>query len=296
MSVLTERMKQSAAMVEGLIKELLVPTEPAPEEAPLWEAMSYSTMAGGKRIRPFLVMEVCRALGGRQEEALIYAAALEMIHTYSLIHDDLPCMDNDDLRRGKPTCHKVYGEATALLAGDGLLTRAFELVANAPGILPVRKCYAVAILAEAAGAPGMIGGQQMDLASEGKEISYETMVTIHEKKTCALLIAACRLGALAAGKRGTPQEEAMATYGMGIGRAFQLVDDLLDVTSTKEVLGKDIGSDQKNKKSTYLTFMPMETAEGLAQVITDKAKEAVEPYDKEGILTALADYLTRRKN
>jgi geranylgeranyl diphosphate synthase type II len=219
-----------------------------------------------------------------------------MIHTYSLIHDDLPCMDNDDLRRGKPTCHKVYGEATALLAGDGLLTRAFELVANAPGILPLRKCYAVAILAEAAGAPGMIGGQQMDLASEGKEITYETMVAIHEKKTCALLIAACRLGALSAGQRGSEAEEAMITYGMGIGRAFQLIDDLLDVTSTKEVLGKDIGSDQKNKKSTYLTFMPMETAEGLAKAITDKAKEAVEPYDKDGVLAALADYLTERKN
>ena len=296
MSVLGQRMQKSAAMVEGLIKELLVPTEPAPEEKLLWEAMEYSTMAGGKRIRPFLTMEVCRTLGGRQEEALIYAAALEMIHTYSLIHDDLPCMDNDDLRRGKPTCHKVYGEATALLAGDGLLTRAFELVANAPGILPLRKCYAVAILAEAAGAPGMIGGQQMDLASEGKEITYETMVAIHEKKTCALLIAACRLGALSAGQRGSEAEEAMITYGMGIGRAFQLIDDLLDVTSTKEVLGKDIGSDQKNKKSTYLTFMPMETAEGLAKAITDKAKEAVEPYDKDGVLAALADYLTERTN
>ncbi|MBQ8288686.1 MAG: polyprenyl synthetase family protein, partial [Clostridia bacterium] len=207
-----------------------------------------------------------------------------------------PCMDNDDLRRGKPTCHKVYGEATALLAGDGLLTRAFELVANAPGILPLRKCYAVAILAETAGAPGMIGGQQMDLASEGKEIPYETMVAIHEKKTCALLIAACRLGALAAGQRGTDAEDAMITYGMGIGRAFQLIDDLLDVTSTKEVLGKDIGSDQKNKKTTYLTFMPVETAEDLARAITDKAKEAVEPYDQEGVLTALADYLTERKS
>ena len=296
MSLLSVRMQSSAKLVEGLLKELLIPTEPQPDEVPLWDAMTYSTMAGGKRIRPFLVMEVCSALGGRREEALIYAAALEMIHTYSLIHDDLPCMDNDDLRRGKPTCHKVYGEATALLAGDGLLTRAFELVANAPGILPLRKCMAVAILAEAAGAPGMIGGQQMDLAAEGKEITYETMVAIHEKKTCALLIAACKLGALAAGKRGTEAEEAMVTYGMGIGRAFQLIDDLLDVTSTQEVLGKDIGSDQKNHKTTYLTFMPMETAEDLARAITDKAKEAVAPYDKEGILVALADYLTQRKN
>lgn len=296
MNTLAERMQASAKAVEGLIRPLLVPTEPVPEEIPLWKAMEYSTMAGGKRIRPFLVMEVCRALGGREEEALVYAAALEMIHTYSLIHDDLPCMDDDDLRRGKPTCHKVYGEATALLAGDGLLTRAFELVANAPGILPLRKCYAVAILAEAAGAPGMIGGQQMDLASEGKEISYETMVAIHEKKTCALLIAACRLGALAAGQRGTEAEEAMITYGMGIGRAFQLIDDLLDVTSTKEVLGKDIGSDRKNQKTTYLTFMPIETAEDLAKAITDKAKETVAPYDPSGILTALADYLTERKN
>ena len=154
----------------------------------------------------------------------------------------------------------------------------------------------ITYFAEAAGAPGMIGGQQMDLAAEGKKITYEEMVAIHEKKTCALLIAACKLGALAAGKRATPAEDAMITYGMGIGRAFQLIDDLLDVTSTKEVLGKDIGSDRKNQKTTYLSFMPLETAEDLARAITDKAKEAVKPYDKDGILTALADYLTERKN
>ncbi len=295
MKELETRLAASAKLTEGLMAELLTPAEVAEDEQPLWEAMRYSTMAGGKRIRPFLTMEVAVALGGRREEALIYAAALEMIHTYSLIHDDLPCMDNDDLRRGKPTCHKVYGEATALLAGDGLLTRAFELVSGAPDILPIRKCHAVSILAEAAGAAGMIGGQQMDLAAEGKAISYETMVAIHEKKTCALLIAACKLGALAAGQRGSAAEEAMVTYGMGIGRAFQLIDDILDVTSTSEVLGKDIGSDQKNQKTTYLSFMPVETAEDLARAITDRAKEAVAPYDKEGILTALADYLTERK-
>ncbi len=296
MSTLAQRMEQSAASVDKLLRVLLDAPEAAESERALWQAMAYSAMAGGKRIRPFLVLEVTRVLGGRQEEAIYYATALEMIHTYSLIHDDLPCMDNDDLRRGKPTCHKVYGEATALLAGDGLLTRAFELVANAPGILPLRKCHAVAILAEAAGAAGMIGGQQMDLAAEGQEISYETMVTIHEKKTCALLIAACRLGALASGQRGGDAEDALATYGMGIGRAFQLIDDILDVTSTKEVLGKDIGSDQKNRKTTYLSFMPIETAEDLAVAITDRAKEAVAPYDKDGALAELADYLTKRKH
>lgn len=296
MSALNKLMQTSATQVDALLQDALTSNAILPEAAPLWEAMQYSTMAGGKRIRPFLVTEVCRVLGGRQEEALIYAAALEMIHTYSLIHDDLPCMDNDDLRRGKPTCHKVYGEATALLAGDGLLTRAFELVASAGGILPLRKCRAIQILAEASGADGMIGGQQMDLASEGKKITYETMVAIHELKTCALLVAACKLGALSAGFWADETADAFAQYGMGIGRAFQLVDDLLDVTSTKEVLGKDIGSDQKNHKTTYLTFMPIETAQDLASVITDKAKESVVQYDREGTLRALADYLTERKN
>ena len=184
--MLKETMERYGAMVEAALEGFL-PAETC-RQSRIFEACRYSLMAGGKRIRPMLLLEFYRLCGGKPEEALPFACGLEMIHTYSLIHDDLPCMDNDDLRRGKPTCHKVYGEATALLAGDGLLTRAFELVANAPGILPLRKCYAVAILAEAAGAPGMIGGQQMDLASEGKEISYETMVAIHEKKTCALLI------------------------------------------------------------------------------------------------------------
>ena len=290
---LIDAMAASARQTEECLLSLL--DERDEDLTLLFEGMRYSTMAGGKRIRPYLTFAFCDLFGGRAENAVYFASALEMIHTYSLIHDDLPCMDDDDLRRGKPTNHKVYGEAEAVLAGDALLTMAFEAITKAP--VPEKDALsAVRVLAEAAGAPGMIGGQQMDLASEGKEITYETMVAIHEKKTCALLIAACRLGALAAGQRGSEAEEAMITYGMGIGRAFQLIDDLLDVTSTKEVLGKDIGSDQKNKKSTYLTFMPMETAEGLAKAITDKAKEAVEPYDKDGVLTALADYLTERKN
>lgn len=293
MSRLTESIAKTAALTEEKLVELL---GDRPEEGgAVWDAMKYSLMAGGKRIRPYLVMQVCAALGGRVDEAIIYAAALEMIHTYSLIHDDLPCMDNDTLRRGKPCCHVVYGEATAMLAGDGLLTLAFESIANQSNILPLRRIKAVEILASAAGMRGMIGGQQSDLDGEGQSITYEQMVSMHEKKTCALIIAACKLGALAAGNHHADVFEAVENYGMGIGRAFQLVDDLLDRTATTEQMGKNAGSDEKQNKTTYLSFLEPQVASQLAYAITDKAKEAIAPYDKDGLLSEFADSLVERK-
>ncbi len=301
MSRLSDAMTKAAVQTEEKLGELLEARADYRPEAggAVWDAMKYSLMAGGKRIRPYLVMEVCRSLSGSAErceaEALIYACALEMIHTYSLIHDDLPCMDNDELRRGKPCCHMVYGEATAMLAGDGLLTLAFETVAAQEDILAVRRIQAVKILSEASGAAGMIGGQQMDLDGEGQSIGYEQMVQMHEKKTCALIIAACKLGALAAGTHYPEVWEAVEAYGMGIGRAFQLVDDLLDRTATAEQTGKDAGSDLKKDKTTYLSFLPVEAAKELARAITDKAKEAIAFYDKNGLLTALAESLVERQ-
>lgn len=298
MSKLTDSITLTAALTEKRMLEFL--GERPEEGGAVWDAMKYSLMAGGKRIRPFLVLETCHALGGnserQQEEALIYACALEMIHTYSLIHDDLPCMDDDKLRRGKPCCHVVYGEATAMLAGDALLTLAFEVIAAQSTILPKRAIKAVEILATASGMRGMIGGQQTDLEGEGKSITYEQMVAMHEKKTCALIIAACKLGALAAGETHADVIDAVEAYGMGIGRTFQLVDDLLDRTATSEQMGKDSGSDLKKDKTTYLTFLEPEVAVQLAYAITDRAKEAIKPYDANGWLTDLADWLVERKN
>ncbi len=292
MSSIENKLKVTAGLISNKLNEYLAPMDPDLDK--VIEAMRYSVEAGGKRIRPFLVLTVNSIFKGNVSEAVVYACALEMIHTYSLIHDDLPCMDDDDLRRGKPTCHKVYGEATAVLAGDALLTYAFQIVAKDPDIPPEHKAKAVAILAENAGFAGMIGGQQMDLDGENQSISYETMTKMHNLKTGALINAACQLGALAAGVEDEKILADLSCYAEGIGRVFQLVDDLLDVRSTTENIGKPAHSDEKNAKTTYLTFMPADIAEGLADVITEKAVESVKEYDNAGILTDFARYLQKR--
>lgn len=292
MSTIENKLKIIAGLISGKLHEALAPRDPDYDK--LLEAMDYSTSAGGKRIRPFLVLSVSDIFGGSVREATLYATALEMIHTYSLIHDDLPCMDNDDLRRGKPTCHKVYGEATAMLAGDALLTDAFEIIARETEIPAEHQIKAVAILSKYAGVSGMIGGQQMDLSGEGQSITYETMTKMHSLKTGALIKAACELGALSASVEDEKILADLDCYAEGIGRVFQLVDDLLDESATVEELGKPIHSDAKNQKTTYLTFMPAEIAKGLADVITEKAVEAITPYDKKGILTEFARYLQNR--
>ncbi|MBQ7547892.1 MAG: polyprenyl synthetase family protein [Clostridia bacterium] len=244
------------------------------------EAMRYSLQAGGKRIRPCLTLEFCRVCGGDVEAALPFAAAVEMIHTYSLIHDYLPCMDDDDLRRGKPACHVQFGYANALLAGDGLLTLAFETLARAP--LPgERIAEACAVLAAAAGHLGMIGGQTMDLENENADVPLETLRQTDTLKTGALIRAACVLGCIAAGADET-QKTAAAQYAHALGMAFQIVDDILDVTSDDATLGKPVGSDAAQHKNTYVTLCGLDGARDEAARYTDEAAQAADRFGEAG--------------
>ncbi len=298
-SALLERLDLNAILVE---KAIAARTETVPALSvlsmdsalgTLLQAQNYSLTAGGKRIRPALVMEVCLALGGEREAALPFACAIEMIHTYSLIHDDLPCMDNDDLRRGKPTSHKVYGEATAILAGDALLTDAFAVAMTAPDTLV---CRAIRVLSEAAGSCGMVGGQMMDLAGETRRLSLDELHTLHARKTGALIRAAVRLGAIAAGldERDEQTQHALDTYAEHIGLAFQVVDDILDVTADPSLLGKSCGKDAAENKTTFLSYYTVEEAKAYATALTDTACMAIEALDREGVLCALARYLSCR--
>ena len=257
------------------------------------EAMRYSLEGGGKRIRPCLVLEFCRVCGGDPASALPFAAAIEMVHTYSLIHDDLPCMDDDDLRRGKPSCHVQYGEANALLAGDGLLTLAFETLTKAP--LPAERiAEACAVLAAAAGHLGMIGGQTMDLANEDCAVSLETLRQTDALKTVELIRASCMLGCIAAGA-APQQREAAAGYAYGLGMAFQIVDDILDVTGDTATLGKPAGSDETQHKSTYVTLCGLDGAKQDARAFTDLALKAADVFGEAGdALRALALSLCER--
>ncbi len=256
------------------------------EEDEVAEAMLYSLKNGGKRVRPMLVLEFCRVCGGDVNAALSLACAIEMIHTYSLIHDDLPCMDDDDFRRGKPSCHKKFGEATALLAGDGLLTLAFSVAAGA-SLPPEQVVKAVKLLSDCAGHLGMIGGQTMDLQHENKAITLDMLRSTDELKTGRLIFAACTLGCIAAGA-DEKAFEAASTYAESIGLAFQIVDDLLDITSTEEALGKPIGSDKENNKSTYPALLGFEKSKEIVNELTDTAVDALAVFGENGRF--LADY------
>ena len=260
-------------------------------------AERYSLLSRAKRIRPTLVLEFCRLFGGSDAAALPFAAAVEMIHTYSLIHDDLPCMDDDDLRRGKPTCHKAFDEATALLAGDGLLTRAFGVLATNTAVSDRAVRDAVSALSEAAGSFGMIGGQVIDLAGEQKKLSLELLLKLHAHKTGALIAVSAELGCIAAGlTRDDPLTKAAIAYAKGIGLAFQIIDDILDVTADAETLGKSVGSDEKSQKTTFLTYFDIEGARAYADRVTAEAKAALDGICGNEILLSLADYLTEREN
>lgn len=260
------------------------------------EAMSYSLENGGKRIRPLLTLEFCRICGGTPEEALPFALGIEMIHTYSLIHDDLPCMDNDDMRRGKPSNHKTFGYANALLAGDGLLTLAFEAVLGENGLSAEKKAAAGCLLAEAAGCSGMIAGQVMDLANEKKTVGVETLSDTDRLKTGELIRAAAVMGCIAAGANAE-MIKAAEKYCSAVGLAFQIVDDILDVTSSETVLGKPIGSDRENGKSTYVSLLGLERARELVTELTSEAKQALNIFGSEGeFLAELADRLSCRKS
>lgn len=246
----------------------------APDKEILAQAMQYAVVGGGKRIRPVLMMAFCQAAGGDPDAILPFACALEMIHSYSLIHDDLPCMDNDDLRRGKPATHKAFGESTALLAGDGLLTRAFEtmlLHGRNPHTLAAAGC-----LAEAAGYDGMVGGQAIDLASEHQTIPLDRLERMDDGKTVALIRAACEMGCILAGRDDL--RAAARAYAFGVGMAFQICDDLLDIQSTEQELGKPVGSDAENEKSTYVTLLGVDGAYAAARTYTEQAVSALEPF------------------
>lgn len=283
----------ACARVETALDASLGPERPES----LRESMRYSLLAGGKRLRPILCLAACELAGGDSDLAMPTAVALEMIHTMSLIHDDLPAMDNDDLRRGRPTNHKVYGEANAILAGDALLTRAFEMVAlRSPGVPAERLLAVVGELSLASGAPGLVGGQVVDLECEGKQVDLDTLEYIHLHKTGALLRACVLCGALIAGA-SEDLLQALRTYARGIGLAFQIIDDILDVTASSEVLGKTAGKDLTADKTTYPKLLGLEESKRRAEALVAEAKAALEPYGADGKaapLLALADFITSR--
>jgi len=287
MDELREGMKRYADAVEAFLSAQF--TEDLPQKR-LFEAMRYSLLAGGKRIRPVLVMEFCRACGGDWEKAVPFAGALEMIHTYSLIHDDLPCMDNDDYRRGRLTNHKVYGEAAAVLAGDGLLTAAFEAASNADAD-PETVVAVVRTLSGCAGELGMVGGQMLDLEGETRPFSDEEIHTVQSLKTGALLAAACRLGVLTAG--GSEEQLCAAeAYARSLGLAFQMQDDILDVTGDFQKLGKKTGMDEH--KNTFVRLYGVERCREMVREETARAVGALSRFPDRAFLTALAEALAVR--
>lgn len=261
----------------------------------LIKSMRYSLLAPGKRVRPHLTLEFCKLFGGGEEQALPYACAVECVHTYSLIHDDLPCMDNDDLRRGRPTNHRVYGEAIAMLAGDALLTEAFALIAGNTALSAEQNARAVALLANKSGYLGMVGGQDEDIRNEDMPVGTEDLDRINGKKTGDLLLAACELGCIAAGA----DEKAVAAarvYAKNFGAAFQIVDDILDVSVSTRDLGKNALSDVKNRKTTYVTLLGRDGAFDKAETLINEAVEAVKDYEGSEYLVEFAlRSLTRKK-
>ncbi|MDD7338367.1 MAG: polyprenyl synthetase family protein [Ruminococcus sp.] len=273
--------------INSALKEYL----PAADDV-VSQAMRYSVENGGKRIRPALLLEFCRVCGGDYKKAVPFACALEMIHTYSLIHDDLPCMDNDDFRRGKPSCHIAFGEEYALLAGDALLTLAFEtaMKSNLSAEITVK---AAKELAKAAGVMGMVGGQVLDLQNEGKKVGVSDLQKTDELKTGELIRAACVLGCVCAGA-DDKKIAAAEKYAHDIGIAFQIVDDILDVTSDEETLGKPIGSDEENQKSTYVSLLGIEKSRKTAEELTLNAQKALDAFD--GDVSSLKDFAEKLKN
>ncbi|MCX6878848.1 MAG: polyprenyl synthetase family protein [Verrucomicrobia bacterium] len=263
--------------------------------ATLHAAMRYCVFAGGKRLRPVLCLAAAEACGGESANALAPACAVELLHTYSLVHDDLPCMDDDDLRRGRPTCHKVYGEGMAVLCGDALLTHAFAVLAQTPATRRYRTREFLLDLAQAGDSTHLIGGQVMDLEGEGQPLTRRDLVRIHEAKTAALLTTALRLGAMSA--NATPAKlEALTAFGHALGLAFQAIDDILDVTQSTAVLGKTAGKDQSAEKATYPSILGLEASRREAARLTRAAMHALAPFgSKAGQLREIAQYLLKRE-
>lgn len=281
-------------LVDNRIEELFPQTDAAYNG--VIKAARYSLLSGGKRIRPAIMLEFCKLCGGKEEDALDFAVALEMIHTYSLIHDDLPCMDDDDMRRGKPSCHKAFGVDIALLAGDTLLTEAFFVAANA-NIPGDRVLKAISYLSSNAGVHGMIGGQVLDLSFEKEAPDAMQLSDMYMRKTAALLISAAVIGCIAAGKEDEETVKSASKYGYNLGLAFQIIDDILDVTSNEKVLGKPVGSDEKNKKTTFVSIYGIEKAFAMAAQLTNSALDALDEIGGDTAdLYELTNYLLDRNN
>lgn len=291
-----KQQQEYLSMIENSL-HLYLPEEGQGQDI-LFRAMAYSLENGGKRIRPILTLAFCEACGEDPRAALPFACAVEMIHTYSLIHDDLPCMDDDDMRRGKPSCHIKFGEANALLAGDALLTLAFETMLDQRSGHPVdpgRTVKAAAMLAHAAGGQGMIGGQVIDLDSEGKQIPLDRLKVMDSLKTGALIDAAAQMGCVAAGA-GEEIHKAASLYSSCIGLAFQIVDDILDMTSSSDVLGKPVGSDQEKEKSTYVSLLGLDSSRRLVTELTATARETLAVFgDRASFLLELTERLATRE-
>lgn len=286
-----ERCKEYQEYIERYLSDYYANFHTEPQKV-LFDSMEYSLMAGGKRLRPVLAFEFCRLCGADWHQAAPFAGAMEMIHTYSLIHDDLPCMDNDDFRRGRPTNHKVYGEAMATLAGDALLTDAFGLAATAKLSKPENMALAIGVLSQNAGSLGMVGGQVLDILSEKRECTGQEVLDIQSRKTGALINAACVLGVIA-GCGSEKQIEAAASFAGLLGLAFQIRDDMLDVIGTTEEMGKTVGTDAA--KNTFVRLYGLERCEELVRKYTDAAISHLRVFDDTDDLIALAESLTTRR-
>ena len=292
---ITSYLSRKKDSVDKTLEKLVPPAKIFPSS--VHEAMRYSLFAGGKRVRPILAIAAAEALGAKTAGLLPLAGTLDLIHTYSLIHDDLPAMDNDDFRRGRPTCHKVYGEAIAILAGDGLLNMAFEVLSDPRQLKSVPAKRLISIIKEistASGVFGMVGGQVVDMESEGKDIDFPTLEYIHTHKTGALIRASVRVGALYA-RAGKRHFTALTHYGEMVGLAFQIADDILDITGKQEEIGKDVGSDIKKAKRTFPSFYGLEESRRRAAEVVDKAITALKDFDRKADpLRELAKFIINR--
>ena len=295
-SLLEARLEENSQLLEKELCAYFENKNIDKTASPFLETQKYSLLGGGKRIRPFLANEVCLMLGGDVRASMPFAMAVEMIHTYSLIHDDLPCMDDDDMRRGKPSNHKVFGEAYALLAGDALLTNAFA-VASANAFVDAKTvAKAIQLIAEAAGDAGMIGGQFIDLEGEIRKLSLDELLVLHNLKTGKMIELSAKLGCLAAGYSEDSEEFAkVSVYAQKIGLVFQIIDDVLDVLGDEALVGKPMGSDSQNEKTTFITFFDVDRAKRYAKSLTDEALIEISSIDKNGTLSALANYLLIRE-
>ena len=289
---LEQRCMEYRQYLETYLKDFYGQFHDMPQK-PLLDAMEYSLFAGGKRLRPIFTFEFCRMAGGDWKKAAPFAAAVEMIHTYSLIHDDLPAMDNDDLRRGQPTNHKVFGEGMAILAGDALLTDAFSVASFAQLPNPEQMGYAISVLAQCAGSLGMVGGQALDILSQDRILSEQEVTDIQTRKTGALINAACVLGVISAGG-SEEQVQAAGMFAGALGLAFQIRDDMLDVIGSSEEMGKGVGTD--SKKNTFVRLYGLEQCEALVQKYTRFAISRLDTFEDHDFMAALAESLTDRRS